>query len=82
VALRSVGLNFRFDEGPIIPRIAVVSSDFQTVYPWLAAPRAGVAAVGSHTRLRVQIFPTGSGPQLFDFNLTGSHEAVQALGCR
>ena len=72
VAVRTVGLSYRFNDGPVVPRVAVVGSDLRTVYPWLASPAAGVAAVSSHARLRVQIFPTGSAPRFFDFDLTGA----------
>ena len=48
VAVRTVGLSYRFDDGPVVPRVAaVVGSDFRRVYPWLGSPTSGTTLLSS-----------------------------------
>lgn len=77
MATRTVGVSYRFDNGPVVPRVAVVGSDFRTVYPWLATAGAARGKIARSSRLRVQVFPGG----YFNFDLTGSGDVVRALGC-
>lgn len=67
-----VGVSYRIDDGPVIPRIAMVSQDGTTLYPWIAS---GGAAVMRARRLRVQV-----GQAFYDFDLVKG-EGMPAIRC-
>jgi hypothetical protein len=82
VAFGHMGVNYRFDNEELVPRIAPMSSDGRTVYLWLSTGPATSARIATAKRLRVEIFPLGLPRVFMDFDLTGAHAAVAALGCR
>lgn len=57
----TIGLSYRVDDGPVIPRMAGTSQSGNTLYPWLMS---GGAEVMRAKRLRVQL----SG-EVYDFAL-------------
>jgi len=70
-----IGVNYRFDQRALVPRMVFVSTDGRNLRPWMGAPRAGLQAVARAKRLRLEIFGP-SGVQFLDFDLTGAREAL------
>lgn len=75
-----IGLNFRFDDGPVTPRFVVMSSDRKAAILWLSNV-ATLSTIARAKRLRVSIFLTGAPAAFVDCDLTGAAAAVRALGC-
>lgn len=70
-----VGVSYRFDDGPVVPRMAMVSQDGVTLYPWIADYASAMARLAKAKRLRVQL-----GQAFYDFDLT-SGGALPAIRC-
>jgi hypothetical protein len=72
-----VGVSYRFDDGPVVPRMAMVSQDGVTLYPWLGDPAGAMARLAKAKRLRVQL-----GQAFYDFDLTqGERLPARWGGC-
>lgn len=67
----TIGVSYRVDDGPVVPRMAMVSDDGRTLYAW---PMDG-AAVLKARRVRVSI----SG-NVYDFDV-GAGERLPAIRC-
>jgi hypothetical protein len=67
----TLGLSYRVDDGPVIPRMAGTSQDGRVLYPWLAS---GGAEVMRAKRLRVTV-----GDAFYDFDLVKG-EALPKFG--
>lgn len=70
-----VGVSYRFDDGPVIPRMAMVSQDGRTLYAWLGNPAAAVVKMRAARRVRVQL-----GQAFYDFDLTSGGAGLPASG--
>ncbi|PPQ42108.1 hypothetical protein CKO39_18130 [Rhodopseudomonas palustris] len=60
-----LGITYRFGQGPIVPRTAMLSQDGKDIWPWLGDPGEAIASLRNTNRLRVQIRGT-----VLDFDLT------------
>lgn len=69
------GVSFRFDDGPVVPRIALVSDDGTTLYIWISDFDDAMAKLRRGKRLRVQISDA-----FFDFDLTRG-DKLPAIRC-
>jgi hypothetical protein len=70
------GASFRFDDGPVVPRIGMIGDDGTTLYIWHADYTDAMTHLRKGKRLRVQM-----GSAVFDFDLTAG-EPMPAIGCR
>ena len=61
-----LGVSYRFDEGPVVPRIVMVSGDGLSLYLWPLDHAEALAKLKRGKRLRVEV-----GRAFFDFDLTG-----------
>jgi hypothetical protein len=62
-----LGISYRFDDGPVVPRMAMVSQDGSTLYPWIGDYADAMSRLAKAKRLRVTI---GSGKDgFYDFDL-------------
>lgn len=70
-----IAANLRSDEGPVVPMTRLeVFSDPHRISLLTINP--------GRKRFRVELFPTGSPPLFFDFDLTGIEKAKAAVNCR
>ena len=70
----TIGVSYRVDDGPVIPRMAMVSQAGTTLYPWIAS---GGPEVMRAKRLRVSV-----GDAFYDFDLVkGEVMPKGAWGC-
>jgi hypothetical protein len=70
----TLGLSYRVDDGPVIPRMAMLGQAGNVLYPWIAS---GGAEVMRAKRLRVQL----SG-EVYDFDLVkGEAMPKGSWGC-
>lgn len=69
----TIGVSYRVDDGPVIPRMAMLSQAGTTLYPWIAS---GGAEVMRARRLRVQL----SG-EVYDFDLAKGEGLPKFGGC-
>jgi hypothetical protein len=72
----TVGVSYRFDDGPVVPRMAMISSDGATLYPWIADHASAWAKLKAGKRLRVQL-----GQTLYDFDLTQGGAPLPLVRC-
>ncbi|MET4474354.1 hypothetical protein ABIA89_008191 [Bradyrhizobium sp. LA6.7] len=70
------GVSFRFDDGPVVPRIAMVSDDGTTLYVWTGDYADAMAKLRKGRRLRVQLSQT-----FYDFDLSAG-EPLPPINCR
>ena len=61
IGFGTIGVTWRADSGPVVPRMAMVSDDGKTLYPWLTDGAEVIRA----KRVRVQI-----GSAFYDFDTT------------
>jgi hypothetical protein len=74
IGVGTLGLSYRVDDGPVIPRMAMVSQAGTTLYPWIAS---GGPEVMRAKRLRVSV-----GDAFYDFDLVkGEVMPKGAWGC-
>jgi hypothetical protein len=71
-----VGVSYRFDDGPEVPRIASVSRDSGDMYIWHLDHAEALANLRKGKRLRISI-----GKTFYDFDLTGG-QRLPAIDCR
>ena len=71
-----IGISYRFDDGPVVPRMAMVSQDGVTLYPWLGDPATAMARLKNGKRLRVNI-----GQAFYDFDLQQGGAPLPAIRC-
>jgi hypothetical protein len=76
VAWRSIGASYRFDDGPVVQRIAPMSQDGTEVWAWIGDPEATVAKMKRSKRLRVQV-----DRDFLDFNIAGADKALSQIRC-
>ena len=72
-----IGVTFRFDDGPVVPRMAMASQGGKVVYPWLMDYADAIARLKGGKRLRVQI----SGGRFYDFDLKAGGQAMPVIKC-
>ncbi|WP_213287605.1 hypothetical protein [Bradyrhizobium sp. sGM-13] len=73
---QSVGISYRFDDGPVVPRFATFGGDGASIYPWVADHADAWKKLKNGKRLRVQI-----GPHLFDFDLRQGGQDLPTVRC-
>ncbi|HWV44085.1 hypothetical protein [Pseudorhodoplanes sp.] len=74
-----ISARLRADDGPVQNLAGLrVYSDPHRI-PIVTAPRLDLAG---RKRFRVELFPTGSPPLFYDFDLTGIDRAMAAVRCR
>lgn len=73
IGVGSVGISYRVDDGPVIPRMAMLSQDGKVLYPWIAS---GGPEVMRARRLRVSI-----GGEVYDFDLVKGEKMPARWGC-
>jgi len=71
----NIGLSYRFDDGPVVPRFAFMSPGTSNLYIWLLDYGEALAKLRKGKRLRVQI-----GKAFYDFDLTGG-QPLPAIRC-
>ena len=76
-----MGVNYRFDDGPVTPRIAGMSSDGRTAWLWPLDAAEARNKMARGKRLRIEIFPTGASSRFIEFDLTGAKEAFAQMKC-
>lgn len=81
IALRRLGVNYRFDSDAVVPRIADMASDGRTVHLWLGNESEATRRIARGKRLRVEVFPPAAERVFIEFDLTGAGEAIRGLGC-
>lgn len=64
-----VVISYRFDDGPITPRIASISLDGQYLWPWRVDASAAIWKLRRSKRFRLSV-----GDASFDFDLTTSDQ--------
>jgi hypothetical protein len=62
-------VSYRFDDGPITPRMAAISPDGQYLWPWRADASAAIWKLRRGKRFRLSV-----GDASFDFDLTTSDQ--------
>jgi hypothetical protein len=72
----NLGVSYRFDDGPVTPRMAMVNQDGRTLYPWISDYAIAVGKLRSGKRLRVTL-----GQAFFHFDLANG-EKLPAIKCR
>jgi hypothetical protein len=71
-----IGISYRFDDGPVVPRFAMVGQDGMVLYPWIADYAAAMARLKNGKRLRVTI-----GQTFYDFDLQQGGAPLPAIHC-
>ena len=72
-----VGVTYRFDDGPVVPRMATVTQGGKVVHPWLMDYGSAIARLKAGKRLRVQI----SGGRFYDFDLKAGGQGLPVIKC-
>lgn len=70
-------VSYRFDDGPVTPRIGSLSSNGATLYLWTTDHADAVVQLGGAKRFRVQF--DGA---FFDFDLTQGGRELPAISCK
>jgi hypothetical protein len=76
IGVYEIGLTYRFDNGEVVPRIMPLSSDGQSVWPWLMDAEDAVGLIRKSKRLRIQVQRV-----FLDFDLTGADAAIGPIHC-
>jgi hypothetical protein len=71
----NVGVSYRFDDGPVVPRFAFMSAGTDNMYIWSMDYAEAVGKLRKGKRLRVQI-----GQAFYDFDLTKG-DALPNIKC-
>jgi hypothetical protein len=82
LSVYEIGVNYRFDNGPVVPRIARVSTNGRDLWLWLGNPASAIAQIRKGKRLRVQVFTGAAEPLFFDFDLTDAGVMLNKVHCR
>jgi hypothetical protein len=72
-----LGVTYRFDEGPVVPRIVQLPSDGKSLWLWISGDAEVLATIKKSKRLRVQ-----TKEMFLDFDLTGSSPAISPIRCK
>ena len=75
VAFGRIGISYRVDNGPVVPRFATMASDGRTAWPNI--PRSEIARA---KRFRVTAFLPGQESRFYDLDLNGS-DALARVKC-
>jgi len=82
VSFLRIKTEHRFDDDPIVARIAPVSRDGRELGLWVGDPVAAAKRLAKAKRLRVQIFPVGTPAAFVDFDTTGADKALGQVKCK
>lgn len=77
IGFGEVGVTYRFDDGPVVPRITRIPSDGKSLWLWIGGDREAVAQIRRSKRLRVQIKA-----MFLEFDLTGADAAIKPIRCK
>ncbi|WP_128921859.1 hypothetical protein [Bradyrhizobium nanningense] len=72
-----IGLSYRFDNGPVVPRFATLSQDGQDLWIWVLDSAEAMAHLRTGKRLRISL----DGAAMFDFNLSQGGKDLPAIKC-
>ncbi|UFW82837.1 hypothetical protein BjapCC829_22880 [Bradyrhizobium barranii] len=72
-----IGLSYRFDNGPVVPRFATLSQDGRDLWIWVLDHADAMAHLRSGKRLRISL----DGAAMFDFNLSQGEKGLPAIKC-
>jgi hypothetical protein len=77
IGVGQVGLSYRFDDEPVMPRFAAVSGDGTSIWLWIANGPEMALKIRHSKRLRVQMNST-----FLDFDLSGADGAIKDIRCK
>jgi hypothetical protein len=77
VGVYEIGLNYRFDNDKVVPRIATMSQDGRSIWLWILDAEAQTQRIQRSKRLRLQIQDI-----VLDFDLTGADAAIRPIRCK
>jgi hypothetical protein len=72
-----VGLSYRFDDEPVVPRFATLSGDGKFIWLWINNGPQMAIKIRHSKRLRVQTNST-----FLDFDLSGADGAIKEIRCK
>jgi hypothetical protein len=75
IGFGDLGVSYRFDAGPVTPRMAMVSQDGTTLYAWPIDHADALAKMRKAKRLRVSV-----GQAFYDFDLAAG-EGMPVIRC-
>lgn len=77
VGYGEMGVSYRFDEGPVVPRMVQLPQDGKALWLWIGSDAEALATIKRSKRLRVQ-----TKAMFLDFDLTGAGQAVASIRCK
>jgi hypothetical protein len=75
IGFGTIGVSYRFDDGPVTPRMAMVSQDGTTLYAWPMDHADALARLRKGKRLRLNI-----GKAFYDFD-TAAGDPLPTIKC-
>lgn len=77
VGYGDLGVTYRFDEGPVVPRIVRLPDDGKALWLWISSEAEALAKIRKSKRLRIQTKTV-----FLDFDLAGASAAIQPIRCK